>query len=83
MKTTAGKTRTVARGTRPIRILHVLGQYEREYVTEVQARNLPEALRLFHRSRLGEPGFFAPFFQGNTLTVGGMEHDEVYVAVDR
>lgn len=61
LRTTAGRTRRPEQGLRPVQILEGY-----EVVTELDARNLPDALRRFQASR---PWLRRPLVTGNTLTV--------------
>lgn len=85
MKTTAGKTRTVARGTRNIKICRPATKatkYYRSTVGYVDAKNLKEALRLWYEREAESCRFTDPLFTGNTLTVNSPYGEETFMAVD-
>jgi len=75
VRTTEGKTRPAAQGLRPVQICEGY-----EVVTELDARNLPDALRRFHLAR---PWFINPLICGNTLTVEDDDgSDRTFIAKD-
>jgi hypothetical protein len=85
MKTTEGKTRTVARGTRSILICRPANKrnhFNRQVIGQVEAKNLGEALKIWYARERESLRLENPGFTGNTLTVSTPFGDETYVAVD-
>lgn len=74
VRTTTGRTRPAPQGLRPILIMEGW-----DPVAEVQARNLPDALRRFAGER---PWLQRPLVTGNVLTVTDGSVDREFYSKD-
>jgi hypothetical protein len=80
MKTTGGKTRAPAQGTRNV---HIYREGDHKLLSCKEASSLREALKMYFEDTLRGYGYTQPKHVGNTLTViGKMNQPIVYVALE-